>query len=72
MKKNVLLLSILMIFITGCSIHSLKEDNISNNIDNLLSKNISLTNVYYEGYKYYIPKGMVFLDKDDYNSILLD
>lgn len=72
MKKIVLLLSILMIFITGCNIQSLNEDNISNNISNLLSQKVSITNVYFEGYKYYVPKGISFLDKDEYNSILLD
>ncbi len=29
-------------------------------------------NVYYEGYKYYLPKGIRFVDKDDYNAILMD
>ena len=72
MKKIILLLSILMIFITGCSIQSLRENDISKNIDHLLSQKVSLSNVYFEGYKYYVPKGISFLDKDDYNSILLD
>ena len=72
MKKIIILLSILILVVTGCSVQSIKEDNIHDNIKNLLSKKVKLTNVYYEGYKYYIPKGISFVEKDDYNAILLD
>lgn len=38
----------------------------------MLSKKVKLYNVHYEGYKYYLPKGIVFLDKEDHNAILRD
>ena len=38
----------------------------------LLSENVHLYNEFYEGYKYYVPKGIRFVDKDDYNAILRD
>ena len=72
MKKIIVLLSIVAIFVTGCSINKLDDKDIGNNIKTLMSENNRLYNVYYEGYKYYLPKGIGFLDKDDYNAILKD
>ena len=72
MKKLIVLLSISLLFITGCSIVKLETSNIDKNIENLLSRKVKMYNVYYEGYKYYLPKGLGFLDKDDYNAILKD
>lgn len=72
MKRLIVLLSIVTILVTGCSINKLDDNNIGKNIKTLMSENNKLYNVYYEGYKYYLPKGLVFLDKDDYNAILKD
>ena len=72
MKRLIVLLSIVTIFVTGCSINRLDDKDIGKNIRTLMSENNKLYNVYYEGYKYYIPKGIGFLDKDDYNAILKD
>ncbi len=72
MKKLIVLLSITLLFLTGCSVRLLDEQNIGKNMKVLLSKKVKLYNVFYEGYKYYIPKGMQFVRKDDYNAILKD
>ncbi len=72
MKKVIVLLSIVVLFVTGCSVHKLDNENISQNIKVLLSENVHLYNEFYEGYKYYVPKGIRFVDKDDYNAILRD
>ena len=72
MKKLIVLLSIVAILVTGCSINKLDDNDIGKNIKTLMSENNRLYNVYYEGYKYYLPKGIGFLDKDDYNAILKD
>ena len=72
MKKLIVLLSIVTILVTGCSINKLDNNNIGKNIKTLMSEKNKLYNVYYEGYKYYLPKGIGFLDKDDYNAILKD
>ena len=71
MKKVIVLLSIVLL-LTGCSFHKLDNDNISRNIKVLLSEKTKLHNVYYDGYKYYLPKGMMFLTKDEYNALLKD
>lgn len=72
MKRLIVLLSIVTILVTGCTINKLDNNDIGKNIKILMSEKNKLYNVYYEGYKYYLPKGIGFLDKDDYNSILKD
>ena len=72
MKRLIVLLSIVTVLVTGCSINKLDDNDIGKNIKNLMSEKTKLYNVYYEGYKYYLPKGLGFLDKDDYNAILKD
>ena len=72
MKIIIVLLSIVMIFMTGCSVTKLDNSNISKNMKILLSKKVKLYNVFYDGYKYYLPKGVSFVNKEDYNAILKD
>ena len=72
MKRLVLLLSVVILFMTGCSVVKLDNTDIGYNIKQLLSKKVKLYNVYYDGYKYYLPKGVRFVKKEDYNAILMD
>lgn len=72
MKRLVVLLSIVILFMTGCSVVKLDNTDIGYNIKHLLSKKVKLYNVYYDGYKYYLPKGVRFVRKEDYNAILMD
>ena len=72
MKKLAVLLSIIVLFSTGCTINKLSDDNILENIDTLLSEKTSIHNVHYDGYKYYLPKGISFVSKDEFNAVLKD
>lgn len=72
MKRLIVLLSIVVVFMTGCSVYELDQTNISRNIKTLLSHNTKLHNVNYSGYRYYLPKGIRFVNKDEYNAILSD
>lgn len=72
MKRLIVLLSIVILFVTGCSVTKLDDTDIDGNIEKLLSKKVNMANVYYDGYKYYLPKGIRFVDKDDYNAVLMD
>jgi len=72
MKKLIVLLSISIILLTGCSIVKIDKNNYDTNIDSLMSRKVRMYNTFYEGYKYYLPKGLSFLEKEDYNSILKD
>ncbi len=72
MKKRLVLLSILLLFVSGCSIKKLSTTDFVENMDIILSEDTKLANSYFDGYKYYVPSGMRFVNKDDYNALLLD
>lgn len=72
MKRLIVLLSIVVLLMTGCSIRSLANQDIDSRVETLLSNKVKLYNVFYDGYKYYLPKGVQFFEKDDYNAILKD
>lgn len=72
MKRLVVLLSIVILFTTGCAVKKLDNYDFPTNMDYILSKKNKLYNVYYDGYKYYLPKGVNFISKDDYNALLKD
>lgn len=71
MKKLIVLLSILVLLVSGCSINQL-GNNITINIDTILSEKVNVYNVNFEGYKYYVPKGLKFVTKNDYNTLFRD
>ncbi len=70
--KKIVLLSTILLLVTGCSIVKLSDNNIEKNIDTIMSEKSNLHNVYYDGYKYYLPKGINFVSKDDFNAVLKD
>lgn len=72
MKKIIVLLSIVLLSVTGCSIIRLDDEDIDKNIDALLSEKVSISNVHFEGYKYYLPMGLKFLNKEEYNAVFKD
>lgn len=72
MKRLIVLLSAVMILVTGCSAVKLDTADIGKNIKNLLSKKVDLYNVHFDGYKYYVPKGLKFLHKEEYNASFID
>lgn len=72
MKKIIVLLSIVLLSITGCSVRKLDDKNFDKNINILLSEKVNMTNVNFEGYNYYVPVGLKFLTKEDYNAVLKD
>ena len=72
MKRIVVLLSAIMLLMTGCSVTKLDSNDLGKNVKILLSEKSSLYNVFYDGYKYYLPKGVGFVTKDDYNAVLKD
>ncbi len=72
MKKIIVLLSIVLLSITGCSIKKLDNKQFDKNVDTLLSEKVSISNVDFEGYKYYLPDGLKFLNKEEYNAVFRD
>lgn len=72
MKKIVSLLLVLLLLVTGCSAVRLDDISIDKNIDILLTDKVKVYNVNFDGYKYYVPLGLKFIEKEEYNAIFID
>ncbi len=72
MKKIIVLLSVILLMITGCSIKELSDSDFENNMNILLNENGKSSNVHFDGYKYYVPDGLKFVNKEEYNAIFRD
>ena len=69
MKKiTILLLSILLF--TGCTVVRINTKSIDNILNVVLSKNNKLYNRVGKGYKYYVPRGVTYIDTSDLNDKL--
>jgi len=69
MKKIILSLLFLMV-LTGCSIVRIDTENIDNILNVVLTKNNKLFNQVGQGYKYYLPSGVTYIDSDELNDTL--
>ena len=69
MKKIILIFSLILI-LTGCSVVRIDTSSIDNILSVILTKNNKLYNQIGQGYKYYLPGGVTYIDSDDSNDIL--
>lgn len=69
MKKLFLVLS-LLVFLTGCTAVRINTKSIDNIVSVILSKENTLYNTIGRGYKYYVPRGVVYIDSNEYNEKL--
>ena len=72
MKKLIVLLSVLVFVLTGCSAYVLNTSNLDKTIEDILYSSNKIYNTNFEGYKYYVPKGMKYINKEEYNAIFRD
>lgn len=70
MKKIIVLLS-MVVLLSGCSMVRIDDQNIDAIISTVLKEENKLYNTVFEGYKYYLPKGIQLIEKTDYNAQLL-
>ena len=70
MKKKIILLIISILTLTGCT--NLTNMSIDEVVNVMLESDTNLSNNVFEGYKYYIPKGLRLINKDEYNATLKD
>ena len=70
MLKKILILILLICFSTGCT--NLSNQDLDGIVSSILEEENNLSNVVFDGYKYYLPRGMKFVTKDEYNAHLLD
>lgn len=69
MKKYLLLLLVILLF-TGCSVTRMDTMSYEESIDKILSLDIKLYNNVGRGYKYYAPRGVIRTDANIYNDVL--
>ena len=70
MGKKIIILLIVILLFTGCSVVRIDTSNIDNILKVILTKNNKLYNQIGQGYKYYLPGGVSYIDSDDLNDIL--
>lgn len=70
MKKKLLILTLVILTITGCT--NLSNTSLDEITNTMLSSKINLVNTVFDGYKYYVPRGLRLIMKNDYNASLLD
>ncbi len=68
--KKLLLMLFLLIFLTGCTAVRINTKSIDNIVSVILSKENTLYNTIGKGYKYYVPRGVVYIDSNEYNEKL--
>ena len=68
--KKVILSLLLLLVLTGCSIVRIDTENIDNILSVILTKNNKLFNQVGQGYKYYLPGGVTYIESDELNDIL--
>ena len=70
MKKFTILLLVMVILISGCSVVRINTKDIDSILNAVLTKSNKLYNQVGQGYKYYVPAGVTYIDTDEYTNIL--
>lgn len=71
--KKILAVILVLLTVTGCTYVNYEDMTVEQTINDALSRNITLYNNNYEGYKLYVPRGLGVVEKNDYNlNILYD
>ncbi len=69
MKKIILILVALLLF-TGCSVVRIDTSSIDNILNVILTKDNKLFNQVGQGYKYYLPSDVTYIESDGLNDVL--
>ena len=68
--KKILLLGLVALILTGCTIVRIDTTSIDNILNVVLSKENTLYNRVGRGYKYYVPRGVTYIDSSGSNDKL--
>lgn len=68
--KKVIILFFLFFIVTGCTVVRIDTTDIDNTINIILTKENKLYNRVGKGYKYYVPRGVTYIDTDELNDKL--
>ena len=70
MKKFTIILILMVVLLSGCSVVRINTKDIDSILNAVLTKSNNLYNQVGQGYKYYVPAGVTFIDNDEHNNIL--
>ena len=68
--KKVGLILLACLVLTGCTAVRIDTQNIDNMVSVILSKDNDLYNHVGKGYKYYVPRGVTYIDTNEFNEKL--
>lgn len=68
--KKLILVSMIVFLMTGCTVVRIDTDSIDSMVSVILSKDNSLYNRVGKGYKYYVPRGVSYIDSSGNNDKL--
>ncbi|MBQ8234270.1 MAG: lipoprotein [Bacilli bacterium] len=68
--KKIIILLLMTLLLTGCTAVRIDTSSIDNILLVLLEKNNTLYNQVGKGYKYYIPRGVTYIDTKEFNDKL--
>ena len=68
--KKIILLGIITLILTGCTVVRIDTTSIDNIVSVVLSKENTLYNRVGRGYKYYVPRGVTYIDSSGTNDKL--
>ena len=72
MRKYLIILIVSLTFFTGCSINKVETNSLKNIFETVLYRKKKLSNTYMNGFKFYLPKGVTIVDKNEFNLKLKD
>lgn len=70
MKKFTIVLLMFVVLLSGCSVVRINTKDIDSILNAVLTKSNKLYNQVGQGYKYYVPAGVTYIDTDEYTNIL--
>lgn len=70
MKRKIILIGVIALLLTGCTVVRIDTTSIDNIVKVVTSKEGSLYNHVGRGYKYYVPRGVTYIDSSGSNDKL--
>ena len=70
MQKKIIILFALVIMLSGCTVVRIDTNDIDNIVNVVLQANSKLYNRIGKGYKYYVPRGVTYIDSNELNDKL--
>lgn len=70
MKKKLIMLCLCIFLLTGCTVVRIDTTSVDNIVDIVLSKDNNVYNRVGIGYKYYVPRGVTYIDSTEANDKL--